>query len=182
MLFTLFLSFSLANACPYDVSSIRRQLFDYNEKPSLRQEKAILVRLKSIDPTTLRTCQDWVSVTEAMEKYTQRIVNRASRGDKFALEFGFRALRFSDGAYGESLHIDLGKSVLRHPKKFLLALQREFGDSMCNPGLVGNLGEDFVDTDRHAKALATRRQALESVRDPGLQKLKAVCLKALDTE
>lgn len=172
---------SLAVDCPYDIPAFRRQLFNYNEKPSAKQEHELLLLLQSIDPNRIRKCRDWGSLTEAMEKYTQRIVGRAARGDEFALEFGFRALRFSDGAYSESLDIDLGKAIVGHPKKFLSALQKEFGDSMCSPGLVGNLGEDFVDSDRHPKMMSARRRALESVQDPRLQQLKAVCVKTLDS-
>ena len=98
-------------------------------------------------------------------------------GDPAAIKVVF-ALN-TDGASAEAQDIVLGKLIPKHPLLFLQMLQQsQFANcKACLPGLLGNLGADYVDrTAAQEQELERRRDALLSVHVASLAKLRNMCV------
>jgi ABC-type phosphate transport system auxiliary subunit len=85
-------------------------------------------------------------------------------------------------AVGETIAINLGKSIRKQPRIFLEELQRANLTSRVDE-VVGMLGPAFVDQyAAQVKELQLRRKALASVKDSALAPLHMTCLVALDRQ
>jgi hypothetical protein len=104
-------------------------------------------------------------------------------GDRAAIKTVF-ALN-TDGASAEAQDIVLGKLIPKHPALFLKMLQHsQFANrKACLPGLLGNLGADYVDRPIAQKhELIRRRDALASVHITSLEKLRNQCVAELNDQ
>lgn len=91
----------------------------------------------------------------------------------------------TDGASAEMQDIVLGRLIEGHPRLFLQQLKlSQFADcAACLPGLLGNLGADYVDRLRlQLSVLQRRRDALAGVDDAGLASLRDRCIAVLDQQ
>jgi hypothetical protein len=104
-------------------------------------------------------------------------------GDQAAIKAVF-ALK-TDGASAEAQDIVLGKLIPQHPRLFLKMLQQSQSANCqaCLPGLLGNLGADYVDRPAaQERALKQRRDALQSVHVKSLAKLRNACIAELNRQ
>lgn len=91
----------------------------------------------------------------------------------------------TDGASAEMQDIVLGRLIEGHPRLFLQQLKlSQFADcAACLPGLLGNLGADYVDRlPAQLSVLQRRRDALAGVDDAGLASLRDRCIAVLDQQ
>ncbi|WP_329743343.1 hypothetical protein [Dyella sp. A6] len=91
----------------------------------------------------------------------------------------------TDGASAEAQDIVLGKLIKVNPKMFLEELQRSqfAGCKLCMPGLLGNLGYDYVDHPAaQLRELRARKAALLTVHNKPLLQLRNKCIAALEQQ
>lgn len=89
------------------------------------------------------------------------------------------------GASAEAQDIVLGRLIPRHPRLFLEALQHsQFAHcKACLPGLLGNLGVDYVDHfAAQERELKKRRNALHGIRVKALTALRNTCITELNRQ
>lgn len=67
------------------------------------------------------------------------------QGDRDALRLAFKLFAIADGANAEGLQIEIGKLINTNPKMFLQELKNHRQLIISLDGLVGNLGQDYVD-------------------------------------
>ena len=109
-----------------------------------------------------------------------RLAKLISEDDREAIQLLFNLLAISDGAAAESIDIQLGTIIKRNPKLFLELLDKNYSTYMHFSGLGGNLGSDFVDEPaKHAVEIRERIDAISSVKDKGLEKIKEKVLEDL---
>lgn len=123
------------------------------------------------------------SATSASEQQVLAFRAAVAGGDRASVRALF-ALN-SDGAAAEDKDIVLGGLIRVHPRLFLEELRRS-GHGSCRPcleGILGNLGDEFVDRfAAQAEELGKRRQALLSVSDKDLAPLRDACIRVLDDQ
>jgi hypothetical protein len=99
--------------------------------------------------------------------------------DPNAVRLAFRLKTIADGAFAEDLDILLGRLIRIDPTLFVRQL-KEYGKVNRLDGLVGNLGDAYVDRfDAQRLEIKKRIRALESVSDPALKELADQCIKEL---
>lgn len=111
-------------------------------------------------------------------RYFDLLSNKAYAGDPIAAEMMFKlAITVcGDGEHSEDMDIAIGKLIKPQPKLFLNLLDKYKLDL---PGVLGNLGPDYVDEmAKSAKELQLRYDALESVKGVAPDS-KNKCLKKL---
>lgn len=119
----------------------------------------------------------------ATESEVRSLEKAAQAGDRPTIARLF-AMR-SDGAVAEELDIVLGSTITNHPRIFLGEMKKSWrvDCSTCLPGLLGNLGDVFVDRfDAQAVELEKRKRSLASISDKELTTLRDACLRVLDDE
>jgi hypothetical protein len=123
------------------------------------------------------------SATSASEQQVLAFRAAVAVGDRASVRALF-ALD-ADGAAAEDKDIVLGGLIRVHPRLFLQELRRS-GHGNCRPcleGILGNLGDEFVDRfAAQAEELGKRRQALLSVADKDLAPLRDACIRVLDDQ
>lgn len=111
-----------------------------------------------------------------MQVLEQRVLMK----ERESVELAFRMRHIADGAFLEDLDIILGKLIRVDPELFLSELQRARVPPRAMDGLVGNLGDAYVDQmERQCKEMRLRRQALNSVLRRSLIQTKGQAITAL---
>lgn len=111
-----------------------------------------------------------------MHVFEQRVLMQ----ERESVELAFRMRHIADGAFLEDLDIILGKLIRVDPEMFLSELQRAQVPLRAMDGLVGNLGDDYVDQkERECEEMRLRRLALERVSRPSLLQTKGRAITAL---
>jgi hypothetical protein len=88
----------------------------------------------------------------------------------------------TDGASAEAQDVVLGKLIIVRPQLFLEELQRsQFAScKWCLDGLLGNLGDDYVDRPTaQLRQLKKRREAFRTVHENPVVKLRNECIASL---
>jgi hypothetical protein len=109
----------------------------------------------------------------------------AKAGKRESVRKLFSLLEYSDGAVTEDIDIALGATICKRPRLFLEEMKRSgiATREAYLPGLLGNLGEEFVDRyDAQAEELSNRRTALLTVTAPELVLLRDRCIQELDQQ
>lgn len=116
-------------------------------------------------PPPFDSLQSWLAV----------LTRRAQAGDPAAVRVAFVLdddPGFGGGDVGESLDIVLGTLLRTGPRLFLVTLkdeERRIGRRLPLGGLVGNLGEEFVDRmQAQCRELRRRTLSVQAVRDSAL--------------
>jgi len=105
----------------------------------------------------------------------------AEAGDRGVIRKLFGFYSRSDGAVTEDIDTILGNVARRHPRKFLEELKlSDAGHGKCTT--VGNTLELTDQTDAQLAELRARREALLSVTDSPLRKLRDDCIDELDQD
>jgi len=105
------------------------------------------------------------------------------QGDRDALGLAFKLFTIADGEYAEGLQIEIGKLINVNPKLFLQELKNHRRLIVSLDGLVGNLGQDYVDEfERQTKEKEKRIKSLNKVSDKDLTIVRDECLKELDRQ
>jgi hypothetical protein len=100
-----------------------------------------------------------------------------------ALRLAFKLFTIADGEYAEGLQIEIGKLININPKLFLQELKSHRRLIISLDGLVGNLGQDYVDEfERQTKEKEKRIKSLNKVSDKDLNAIRDECLKELDRQ
>ena len=103
--------------------------------------------------------------------------------EKESVELAFRMRNIADGAFLEDLDITLGKLIKLDPELFLSELKRAHVPVQAMDGLVGNLGDEYVDQmERQCKEMALRKKALQKVMRSSLLQTRKQALSALDDD
>ena len=111
-----------------------------------------------------------------------RLAKLLSKDDPKAIQLVFNLLQISDGASAESIHIQLGEIIKRNPRLFLELLKKNYSTTMDLPGLLGNLGSDFIDKPaKNEVEIKERIDAISSVKDKDLEKIKEKVLEGLQS-
>lgn len=117
------------------------------------------------------------------ESQVETYANEVAAGNREAVRTVF-ALH-TDGASAETQDIVLGTLITVNPRMFLQELQRSqktTGDRYL-PGLLGNLGYDYVDRFKaQIHELRARKAALLTVHDTSLLQLRNTCVASLDKQ
>jgi len=105
------------------------------------------------------------------------------QGNRDALRLAFKLFTIADGEYAEGLQIEIGKLINVNPKLFLQELKNQRHLIVNLDGLVGNLGQDYVDEfERQTKEKEKRIKSLHKVSDKDLIKTRDDCLTELDKQ
>lgn len=100
--------------------------------------------------------------------------------ERESVALALRMRNIADGAFLEDLDIILGQLIRPAPELFLAEVQHAKVSRTAMRGLVGNLGDAFVDqTERQCMELTLREKALASVAQPSLSETKKQALAAL---
>lgn len=103
--------------------------------------------------------------------------------ERASVALAFRMRHIADGAFLEDLDITLGKLIRVDPEMFLSELKRAHVSVRAMDGLVGNLGDEYVDQmERQCEEMALRRKALQSVAQSSLLQTREKALSALDED
>jgi hypothetical protein len=104
--------------------------------------------------------------------------------ERESVVLAFRMRHIADGAFLEDLEITLGKLIRLDPALFVEELQRAQVPAKAMGGLVGNLGESFVDElERQCKEWKLRKEALLTVSAASLKKTRDQAVASLrDTD
>lgn len=144
------------------------------------------MRISTVFLFVLFATSCWASVQRPVtEANVSALESKAQAGERESIRQLFGLLFHSDGAVTEAIQIALGKVITRHPQKFLEELQERgiTANSTFLEGLLGNLGEPFVDNFKgQVEELKTRRAALLSVDEVSLQDVRDQCVNELDDE
>ena len=121
---------------------------------------------------------------------TGRIFSKIDQLDKLvqlsnrdALRLAFKLFSIADGEHAEGLQIEIGKLININPKLFLQELKSHRQLVVSLDGLVGNLGQDYVDEfDRQKKEKEKRIKSLKNISDKDLNTVRDECLTELDRQ
>lgn len=127
--------------------------------------------------TTDSICRE---LNDSVYEYMGILEMQIRCADSNAVILGFRLLSTSDGELREWLDMTLGSVIRVNPHLFLIGLSTVWS---CGPGiggLVGNLGDAYVDRfDAQEYETSMRANALRSVDDPALRELRDTCIAEL---
>lgn len=105
------------------------------------------------------------------------------RGDKDALRLAFKLFTIADGEYAEGLQIEIGKLININPSLFLQELKNHRHLIVSLDGLVGNLGQDYVDELELEKIEIEKRiKSLKLITDKDLIIIRDECLTELNRQ
>jgi len=105
------------------------------------------------------------------------------QGNRDALRLAFKLFTIADGEYAEGLQIEIGKQINVNPKLFLQELKNHRHLIVSLDGLVGNLGQDYVDEfERQTKEKEKRMKSINKISDKDLIIVRDECLKELDRQ
>lgn len=105
------------------------------------------------------------------------------RGDRDALRVAFKLFTIADGADAEGLQIEIGKLINTDAKLFLQELKIHRKLVVSLGGLVGNLGEDYVDEpELQRKEKEKRIQSLKNIMDKNLIDVRDECLMEIERQ
>lgn len=120
---------------------------------------------------------DVIYTNETMLVLEQRVLMK----ERESVELAFRIKNIADGAFSEDIDVLLGQLIRIDPRLFLSELQRANVPLEGISGLVGNLGEDYVDEpEKQCAEIDLRKKALSSVVQMPLQNTKEQAIKALN--
>ncbi len=114
---------------------------------------------------------------------TPALLKRAENGNLKALNQAYLLLSKTDGGGSEAVSIAIGKSILKNPRNFLLALKKNRSKEKRLDATLGGLGEKFVDDFKKQKLELERRlKAIQTVDDETLKSVRAECEKELNRQ
>jgi hypothetical protein len=98
--------------------------------------------------------------------------------DPYAVKLAFSLKTIADGAFVEDLDVMLGQLIRIDPSLFLRQLsQSQTANTRLN-GVVGKLGEIYVDNSKaQLLDISKRIEALQQVSDPQLVTIRDNCVK-----
>ena len=103
--------------------------------------------------------------------------------DRTSIRLAFHLYMLTDGALSETLDMTLGELIRINPRLFLEELKTSAKFITSLGHLVGNIGTEYVD---HPEAQCLERksriQALKSVNELPLNKLKGQCIDSLEKD
>lgn len=124
----------------------------------------------------------WASAESQLAKVAE-LETKVQAGDSRAIR---ELMKIElDGHEAEERDIILGRVIRVRPKEFLVSLSesRRAKCERCLPGLLGNLGEEYVDNfEAQAAELRRRSEALRSVGSLNLVPLRDACIKVLESQ
>jgi hypothetical protein len=121
----------------------------------------------------------WESIYDNLYKL-ESLVQKQNR---IAVKVSFKLYSISDADFTETLDQILGRLIRTNPKLFLeeLKLHRELVGNLS--GILGNLGEKFVDEeDLSKKEIIKRIQSLEKVKSKSLIGIRDECIIELKSQ
>lgn len=151
----------------------------YEEKQSEAAGKKLFAKLPKGKSQPPKNCSLYGQTLSALDRDQKYRAARLKAGNPLAMKLSFRLMNVADGAFHEGLHIDLGNTIVKHPRQFLQLLKDEHGDAYCPDGLVGNTGEYDNDEKREKYIMGDRLEALMGVQGKPLQKIRDVCVARL---
>lgn len=160
---------------------IAQRISEYAAKPSPTMAIAALnvIPETSVSFTNSREENEAIDAIYAlgpMQVLEQRVLMK----ERESVELAFRMRHIADGAFLEDLDIILGKLIRVDPELFLSELQRARVPPRAMDGLVGNLGDAYVDQmERQCKEMRLRRQTLNRVLRQSLVQTKGQAITAL---
>lgn len=169
----------VSKGCREAWTAIRKANDRFEEKKDRKAGEELLKLLPAKPNQYATDCPTHSETMSALDRDLAYREELLAKGDDLAFKLSFRMIRISDGAFAEGLDIALGKTIEKHPQKFLKYLKAEQGDTFCPQGLMGNTGEYDQDPKTDQAEFQKRIAALEKVKDRSLAKIKATCLKTL---
>lgn len=167
------------SACQGFWKEIRDLNDQYEEKHSEAAGKKLFAKLPKGKAQPPKDCTLYGQTLSALDRDQKYRAAQLKAGNPLAMKLSFRLMNVADGAFHEGLHIDLGNTIVKHPRHFLQLLKDEHGDDYCPDGLVGNTGEYDDDEKREKKIMGDRIKALMGVHGKSLQKIRDVCVARL---
>ena len=102
---------------------------------------------------------------------------------RVAVRIAFRLLSVCDADFCETLDQYLGGLIRRNPTMFLEEFSNHRNSIGHLGGLVGNLGDDFVDQEAKSnRECRLRIQALKGVRKASLRSIRDECINELESQ
>jgi hypothetical protein len=144
----------------------------YLEYPS--PENATLVRNAQYTDSSVRD----QSLAWDLSLLEVQVISR----DREAVRLAFRLFAESDGEYSEILDIMLGRLIRIDPMLFLEELKGQEQNTKEMGGLLGNVGQEYVDRlGGRIYEVEQRIAALMTVTDPELLEIRAACVDELNS-
>ncbi|MFN8335919.1 MAG: hypothetical protein U0U09_12400 [Cyclobacteriaceae bacterium] len=109
--------------------------------------------------------------------------NLVQQRNRYALRLAFKLFTIADGEYAEGLQIEIGKLISIDTKLFLQELKNHKQLIISLDGLVGNLGQDYVDRpELQKKEKENRIRSLKKISDRDLVAVRDECLTQLNRQ
>lgn len=162
-------------------AALREAWEKYAQAPTDQNGRAVLGNLPNFDtPPSPLSIED--EVREKIYGDVHVLDDQVKKSKKIAVQITFRLLNMADGDFAESLEIILGKLIRANARLFLQELGNFGSKDFCPKGIIGNLGDDFVDQPKEAVTEITlRKAALTKVTDPKFASSKATCLRVIES-
>lgn len=153
----------------------------YCLKPSSKNAQIINNALTNIKDTTFTEHQR--QALGNMYNKINILAKRISLCDSEAIKMAFLLYPYIDGSFAEEIDIYLGKVIIKNPYLFLKMLSRYENKVKNINGLLGNLGEEYIDNEcKSKKEIKLRIKALTRVRDKKYNNIRHKCLEYLKTK
>jgi hypothetical protein len=123
--------------------------------------------------------KSWDSLYENLYKLEALVISQR----RIAVKVAFSLFPISDAAFTETLDQMLGKLIQINPRMFLEELSSHRNLVGALGGLLGNLGEEFVDNiEAQNSEIKLRIRALKSVKIKMLSSVRDECIAELQTQ
>ena len=140
----------------------------------------------NVQAAEIKDTKDFLDLIDCLDKNLPILSREMDIGDKNAVKIGFRLKNISDGALSESLDAALGDLIRINPRMFLEELLgcpnrdhiKEIGYPVTSGGLY-YVGQ-WPQVEKYE--LEMRLKALETVKDPGLQEIRDICVALVEIE
>lgn len=175
----ILLSWDIRAETPW--AEIEHRISEYVAHPSPITAKAALdvmpkASVSFSNSAEERKANEAIYAPKPMHVLEQRVLMKEQK----SVELAFRMRHIADGAFLEDLEIILGKLIRVDPELFLDELQRAGVPFRAMDGLVGNLGDGYVDEmEKQCKEMQLRKQALNRVKKHTLMQARDLAIKAL---
>jgi hypothetical protein len=155
----------------------------YQRAPSDETALKLYQALPSNADIALKVHRGQRKTLRSIYNHLKVLDDRVLNGDRNAVKVAFRLYAVSDGDFGETLDIELGRLIKINPRLFLQELKVHRALVERIDALLGNCGDEYIDRmDAKARELRARVKALKTINDTDLQGIRDECISVLNQE
>ena len=139
--------------------------------------------LPSAEYRVTQTDSTYQRAWDSLYENLSRLAGLVSRQNRMAVRVAFRLYSISDADFTETLDQILGGLISVNPTMFLEELSAHRNLVGDLGGILGNLGEKFVDdTDAQNSEIRRRIRSLETIKATVLSRIRDACITELQSQ